>query len=65
MGHAGHAILKSMFTPFRTQSAQRGPPFSLITAPEGGVLNEKRCKIGVVKGGFIKQRVRRVQRVPY
>ena len=32
-GHAGHAVLKSMF------------------------------KMGVVKGGFIKQRVRRVRRV--
>ena len=32
------------FTPFRIQNAQRGPPFSLITAHEVGVLNEKRCK---------------------
>ena len=47
------------FTPFRTQSAQRGkdafgirllrlrrlPPFLLITAPEGGVLKVQRFKI--------------------
>ena len=32
-------------TPFRIQNAQRGPPFSLITAHKVGVLNEKRCKI--------------------
>ena len=27
---------RELITPFRTQSAQRGPPFSLITAPKGG-----------------------------
>ena len=35
-----------IFTPFRIQNAQRGPPFSLITAHKVGVLNEKRCKGG-------------------
>ena len=42
-------FLDTLITPFCTQSAQRGPPFSLITAPEGGVLNEKRCKMGVIE----------------
>ena len=41
-------IFKHVFsphiTPFRIQNAQRGPPFSLITAHKVGVLNEKRCK---------------------
>jgi hypothetical protein len=32
------------FTPLRIQNAQRGSPFSLITAHKVGVLNEKRCK---------------------
>ena len=33
-------------TPFRIQNAQRGPPFSLITAHKVGVYpkGEKRCK---------------------
>ncbi len=34
----------SNLTHLRTLGAQREPPFSLITAPEGGGLNEKRCK---------------------
>ena len=36
-------------TPFRTQSAQRGPPFSLIYAHKVGILNEKRCKKCIVE----------------
>jgi GMP synthase-like glutamine amidotransferase len=49
-------------TPFRTQSAQRGPPFSLITAPKGGVLNEKRCKTIIITGS--KQRILRTNDFP-
>ena len=34
----------SDITPFRIKDAQLATHSSLITAPEGGVLNEKRCK---------------------
>ena len=37
-------ILLSAFTPFRIEDAQSAAHSSLITAPAGGVLNEKRCK---------------------
>ena len=32
------------FTPLRIENAQSASSSSLITAPEGGVLNERRCK---------------------
>ena len=34
-----------MFTPLRIENAQSASSSSLITAPEGGVLNERRCKM--------------------
>ena len=34
------------FTPLRIENAQSASSSSLITAPEGGVLNERRCKGG-------------------
>ena len=33
-----------IFTPLRIENAQSASSSSLITAPEGGVLNERRCK---------------------
>jgi hypothetical protein len=38
------------FTPLRTENAQSASSSSLITAPEGGVLNERRCKYGEWRG---------------
>jgi len=32
-----------VFTPLRIENAQSASSSSLITAPEGGVLNERRC----------------------
>ena len=48
-------LLNWRFTPFRIQTAQRGPPFSLITAHEVGVLNEKRCNSQRSGDGLIHQ----------
>jgi len=35
---------RNSFTPLRIENAQSVSSSSLITAPEGGVLNERRCK---------------------
>ena len=37
-------IYKEFFTPFRISNAKSASPSQLITAPKGGVSNEKRCK---------------------
>jgi hypothetical protein len=37
------------FTPLRVENAQSVSSSSLITAPEGGVLNERRCKKWKIK----------------
>jgi hypothetical protein len=42
MNHMYYTI--THFTPLRIEHAQSASSSSLITAPEGGVLNERRCK---------------------
>jgi len=37
-------VIYNCFTPLRIENAQSASSSSLITAPEGGVLNERRCK---------------------
>jgi len=45
-------ILYNFFTPFRNENAQSVSPSSLINAPFGGVLNEKRCNKSPIKENF-------------
>ena len=42
-------LMNDDFTPLGTESAQSASSSSLITAPEGGVLNERRCKADYLK----------------
>jgi hypothetical protein len=46
---------KNHFTPLHIENAQSASPRSLITAPEGGVLNVQRCKIITVPYYFLKE----------
>jgi len=43
-GKAAWVYPSQLFTPLRIENAQSASSSSLITAPEGGVLNERRCK---------------------